>query len=71
MRDRFSKWAKPALCYLVFKGWLLASPVGSVAGVKKDASGGTVAGVKATSEGTTADAYGAARQIQFSMSLTF
>jgi hypothetical protein len=41
---------------LPFSGWVLASPVGSVAGAVKDASGGTVVGVKVTLTNTSTNA---------------
>jgi hypothetical protein len=41
---------------LAFSGWVLASPVGSVSGAVKDASGGTVAGVKITLTNTSTNA---------------
>jgi hypothetical protein len=56
MKNCFPSWAMLAVLCLAFSGWVLASPVGSVAGVVKDASGGTVAGVKVTLTNTATNA---------------
>src|SRR6516225_162856 len=56
MRRCFPKWAMLVVFCLPFSGWVLASPVGSVAGAVKDASGGTVVGVKVTLTNTSTNA---------------
>jgi hypothetical protein len=56
MSSSLPKCAMLAVWCLVFTGWLFASPVGSVAGAVKDASGGSVAGVKITLTNTSTNA---------------
>src|SRR5579864_3320979 len=55
MRIRISVWMLAALC-LLSTGWLSASPVGSISGTVKDASGAFMPGVKVTLTNTATNA---------------